>query len=68
MTAATAEFKLGALQKLVDALDVALKIAIERHYEGKSEPYPGACRMVMEQSRNAVDVARKTGLMPERGR
>lgn len=61
---AEATFKVKALCSLVQALDRALKIGIERFIDGKAEPYPGAAGTVMKQARTAIDLARKTGLMP----
>lgn len=61
---AAAEIKLTALRSLVQALDSGFKIAYEHYVEGKAEPYPGACDVVMKQCRAAIAVARRTGLMP----
>lgn len=63
---ATAEIKLLALQSLVQALDSGLKIAYEHYVDGRGEPYPGSASVVMRQCREAITVARKTGLIPER--
>lgn len=66
VTTAPPEKQIRMLRTLVLALDNALKIVDEAHYADppRPEPYPGACSDVVKQSRAAVAIARKTGLIP----
>lgn len=58
------EIKLKALYHLIGALDSGLKIGYERYVEGRAEPYPGAASIVLKQCRDAIALARNTGLIP----
>jgi hypothetical protein len=66
VTAATPEAKIRTLQSLIGVLESGLSVAMARHYAGAPEPFPGACRVVMRQCLQAVDLARVSKLLPPR--
>lgn len=64
VSGADPEAKLKALRHLIDALDRGFKIGYEHFVEGNAEPFPGAAAGVMRQCRQAIILARATGLIP----
>lgn len=57
---------IAGLQALVMTLEQGIIIAQRHHYEGHAEPFPGACKGVMEQSLRCVAIARASRILPER--
>lgn len=60
------DVKIKALQSLVTTLESAVSIALGRHYADVPEPFPGACKEVLRQSLQIVDLARRSKLLPEK--
>jgi hypothetical protein len=60
------EMQNKALRAVVKALETGLKIVHEIHYaEARApEPFPGACKAVVEQGLAGIALARKGGLIP----
>jgi hypothetical protein len=55
-----------ALRALVAALETGLHIVMETHYRNgpAREPFPGACKAVVEQGLAGIALARNSGLIP----
>lgn len=60
------EQQINALRSLVKALETGLKIVHERHYAEppQPEPFPGACKAVVQQGLSSISLARMSGLIP----
>lgn len=68
VSGASPSMREAALIGLIETLEAGLHIAYGRHYLGAAEPFEGACKKVMEQSKAAIDLARANNLIPSRKR
>lgn len=65
LTMAPLDTRLAMLRQLMCTLETALKIVHGRHCcePAAAEPFPGACKIVVEQSLAAINLARRSGLI-----